>query len=169
MRGEFLEVLGPTRHPKIGFDSNAGSFAYVMPHGQAFVKRYPSPKQGVYPEIAGLTLCFWYPQASQVPACELEPHGPRTTIAPERASVSPKIGTCSPIRFHAPGSRLISKNSQPRSPRKRAEGTRGRAAADAPCGNGLIEKYGALLFCRLQEISGRWMERDHLIAAYAQS
>lgn len=87
MRGEFLEVLGPTRQPKIGFDSNAGWFAYVMPHGQAFVKRYPSPKQGVYPEIAGLTLCFWYPQASQVPACELEPHGPRTTVAPG-ASVS---------------------------------------------------------------------------------
>ena len=34
---------------------------------------------------------------------------------------------------------------------------------------GLIEKYGARLFCRLQDISGRWMERGHLIAAYAQS
>ena len=53
-----------------------------MPHGQAFVKRYPSPKDAVYPEIAGLTLCFWYPQAAQVPAIELEPHGPRNIIPP---------------------------------------------------------------------------------------
>jgi len=81
-RGNFLEVLGPTKFPKLGFDSNAGWFAYVMPHGQAFVKRYPSPKDGVYPEIAGLTLCFWYPQATQVPAIELEPHGPRNIIVP---------------------------------------------------------------------------------------
>jgi len=53
-----------------------------MPHGQAFVKRYASPRDAVYPEVVGMTLCFWYPQASQVPACELEPHGPRNTIAP---------------------------------------------------------------------------------------
>ena len=58
MRGNFLEVRGPTRFPKLGFDSNAGWFAYVMPHDQAFVKRFPSPKDGVYPEIADLTLCF---------------------------------------------------------------------------------------------------------------
>ena len=82
VRGAFLEVLGPTRYPKLGFDSYAGWFAYVMPHGQAFVKRYASPRDAVYPEVIGMTLCFWYPQASQVPACELEPHGPRNTIAP---------------------------------------------------------------------------------------
>ena len=87
MRGNFLEVLGPARLPKLGFDSNAGWFAYVMPHEQAFVKRYPSPKDGVYPEVAGLTLCFWYPKAEQVPAVELEPHGPRKPI-PTGGSVS---------------------------------------------------------------------------------
>jgi len=27
-------------------------------------------------------LCFWYPQATQVPAVELEPHGPRNIIKP---------------------------------------------------------------------------------------
>jgi hypothetical protein len=53
LRGQFLEVLGPTRYPKLGFDSNAGWFAYVMPHGQAFVKRYASPRTAVYPEVAG--------------------------------------------------------------------------------------------------------------------
>ena len=60
--------------------SNAGWFAYVMPHHQAFVKRYPSPPNGVYPEIAGLTLCIWYPKAGQIAACELEPHGTRNNI-----------------------------------------------------------------------------------------
>ncbi len=81
-RGAFLEVLGPTRYPKLGFDSNGGWFAYVMPHGQAFVKRYASPRDAVYPEMAGLTICLWYPPATMTPACELEPHGPRNTIAP---------------------------------------------------------------------------------------
>ena len=81
-RGAFLEVLGPTRYPKLGFDSHAGWFAYVMPHHQAFVKRYASPRDAVYPEVAGLTLCFWYPPAHVVPACELEPHGPRNDIPP---------------------------------------------------------------------------------------
>src|SRR5438094_6572357 len=60
--------------------SNAGWFAYVMPHHQAFVKRYPSPPNGVYPEIAGLTLCIWHPKAGQIAACELEPHGTRNNI-----------------------------------------------------------------------------------------
>lgn len=82
VRGDFLEVLAPAKFPKLGFDSNAGWMAYVMPHSQAFVKRFPSPKDGVYPEIAGLTLCFWYPQKDQTPAIELEPHGPRNHIEP---------------------------------------------------------------------------------------
>jgi hypothetical protein len=85
-RGNFLEVLAPTQFPKLGFDSHAGWMAYVMPHGQAFVKRYPSPEDGVYPEIAGLTLCFWYPPASQTQAIELEPHGPRNTIEPGQSA-----------------------------------------------------------------------------------
>jgi hypothetical protein len=44
--------------------------------------RYLPPKEGVYPKIAGLTLCFWYPKAEQVPAVELEPHGLRKIIQP---------------------------------------------------------------------------------------
>ena len=86
MRGDFLEVLAPPRLPKIGFDTHAGWFAYVMPHGQAFVKRFASPPEAVYPEIAGLTLCLWYPKADFLPACELEPHGPRNEIPPGRSS-----------------------------------------------------------------------------------
>lgn len=106
MRGKFLEVLGPTRQPKLGFDSNAGWFAYVLPHDQAFVKRYPSPKDGVYPEIAGLTLCFWYPQASFVPACELEPHGPRSNIKPGESASFTEDWYLLPHKFPAAGQQL---------------------------------------------------------------
>jgi hypothetical protein len=106
LRGNFLEVRGPTRFPKLGFDSNAGWFAYVMPHDQALVKRFPSPKDGVYPEIAGLTLCFWYPKAEQVPACELEPHGPRQTIPPGGTVSFTEDWFLLPHKFPAPGEEL---------------------------------------------------------------
>jgi hypothetical protein len=106
LRGNFLEVLGPTRLPKLGFDSNAGWFAYVMPHDQAFVKRYPSPKDGVYPEVAGLTLCLWYPKAEQVPACELEPHGPRQPIPPDGSVSFTEDWYLLPHKFPASGEQL---------------------------------------------------------------
>lgn len=106
LRGAFLEVLGPARYPKLGFDSHAGWFAYVMPHDQAFVKRYASPRDGVYPEVAGLTLCFWYPPASVVPACELEPHGPRQTIAPGESARYTEHWYLLPHKFPGRGEQL---------------------------------------------------------------
>jgi hypothetical protein len=106
VRGQFLEVLGPTRYPKLGFDSNAGWFAYVMPHGQAFVKRYASPRDAVYPEVAGLTLCIWYPLASAIPACELEPHGPRNDIAPGASASYVEHWYLLPHRFPAAGEQI---------------------------------------------------------------
>ena len=105
-RGAFLEVLGPPRFPKMGFDSHAGWFAYVMPHGQAFVKRYAAPRDGVYPEVAGFPLCIWYPQASVVPACELEPHGPRNTIAPGASASFTEHWYLLPHKFPATGESL---------------------------------------------------------------
>ena len=106
LRGEFIEVLGPTRYPKLGFDSHAGWFAYVMPHDQAFVKRYASPPDAVYPEIAGLTLCLWYPQASVVPACELEPHGPRNAIEPGASASFTEHWYLLPHKFPVAGGQL---------------------------------------------------------------
>ena len=105
-RGNFLEVLAPPKFPKLGFDTNAGWFAYVMPHDQAFVKRYPSPKNAVYPEIAGLTLCFWYPPATQVPTIELEPHGPRNTIPPGGTATFKEDWYLLPYPFPAAGEQL---------------------------------------------------------------
>ncbi len=106
VRGAFLEVLGPPRFPKLGFDSHAGWMAYVMPHGQAFVKRYASPRDAVYPEVIGMTLCLWYPPATTVPACELEPHGPRTAIAPGASASYTEHWHLLPHEFPAPGASL---------------------------------------------------------------
>ena len=106
IRGTFLEVLGPTRYPKLGFDSNAGWMAYVMPHDQVFVKRYASPRDAVYPEVAGLTLCIWYPQAKVIPACELEPHGPRNEIVPGARASFTEHWYLLPHKFPAAGEQL---------------------------------------------------------------
>lgn len=81
-RDGFLEVLGPPAFPKLGFDSFAGWFAYQMPAGLAFVKRYETYPDRVYNEVAGLTISIWYPKPEQIPAVELEPIGPRNIIAP---------------------------------------------------------------------------------------
>ncbi len=106
VRGSFLEVLGPPRYPKLGFDSHAGWMAYVMPHGQAFVKRYASPRDAVYPEVIGMTLCLWYPPATTIPACELEPHSPRTAIAPGASASYTEHWYLLPHEFPAPGASL---------------------------------------------------------------
>lgn len=81
-RDGFLEVLGPPAQPKLGFDSFAGWFAYQMPNGLAFVKRFAAYPDRVYGELAGLTISIWYPRPEQIPAVELEPIGPRTTLRP---------------------------------------------------------------------------------------
>jgi hypothetical protein len=106
LRGNFLEVLGPPRYPKLGFDSHAGWMAYVLPHGQAFVKRYASPRDAVYPEVVGMTLCLWYPPATTVPACELEPHGPRQPIAPGASASYTEHWYLLPHAFPAAGAAL---------------------------------------------------------------
>ncbi|MGK0187321.1 MAG: hypothetical protein ACI9R3_003108 [Verrucomicrobiales bacterium] len=81
-RGRFLEVLAPPAQPKLGMDSHAGWMAYQMPHDFLFVKSFAADPERVYNEVAGLTISVWYPQKNQTPACELEPIGPRESIAP---------------------------------------------------------------------------------------
>ena len=78
-RDGFLEVLGPPRKPKLGFDSFAGWLAYSMPGDLLFVKQFPTYPGHVYNEAAGLTLSIWYPAG---PRIELEPIGPRERISP---------------------------------------------------------------------------------------
>lgn len=87
-RDGFLEILAPPRKPKLGFDSQAGWLAYVMPNNLLFVKRFTVHPDRVYGEAAGLTISVWYPPGARI---ELEPIGPRERLAPgEKASFTEK-------------------------------------------------------------------------------
>jgi hypothetical protein len=78
-RDGFLEILGPPRKPKLGFDSYAGWLGYLMPDGTLFVKKFATYPDRVYNEAAGLTISVWYPPGDRI---ELEPIGPRERLAP---------------------------------------------------------------------------------------
>ncbi len=82
-RDGFLEILGPPRKPKLGFDSFAGWLAYLMPGDLLFVKRFATYPDRVYNEAAGLTISVWYPPGDRV---ELEPIGPRERLEPGQAA-----------------------------------------------------------------------------------
>ena len=78
-RDGFLEITGVPQQPKLGMDSYAGWFGYLMPHDVLFVKRYQTFPDRVYNEVAGLTISVWYPEGNRV---ELEPIGPRERLRP---------------------------------------------------------------------------------------
>jgi hypothetical protein len=78
-RDGFLEITAAPKFPKLGMDTNAGWFAYLMKNDLMFVKRFPTYPDRVYNEVAGLTMSIWYPDG---PMCELEPIGPRERLAP---------------------------------------------------------------------------------------
>jgi len=78
----FIEITGTPGYPKLGFDSYAGWFAYLMPDNLLFVKKFPVYRSRVYNEIAGLTISIYYYKKK---FCELEPIGPREIIKPGRS------------------------------------------------------------------------------------
>ena len=77
-----MEITGPPKHPKMGFDTYAEWMGYVMPEGVAFIKGWAAGSHWVYNEVAGYTLSIWYPEADRIPACELEPIGPLEVLQP---------------------------------------------------------------------------------------
>ena len=79
VRDGYLEVFDTPAHPKLGLDSYAGWFAYLMPNNLLLVKRFPTYPDRVYNEAAGLTISLWYYQDV---VCELEPIGPMEALAP---------------------------------------------------------------------------------------
>ncbi|MGQ0633486.1 MAG: hypothetical protein ACT4QC_02655 [Planctomycetaceae bacterium] len=79
----FLLILGAPKQPKLGMDTAAGWFAYLMKNDLMFVKRFPVYPDRPYNEVAGLTMSIWYPE---LPMCELEPIGPREKLAPGEAA-----------------------------------------------------------------------------------
>ena len=90
IRNGFLEILGTPTNPKLGIDSCAGWFCYLMPGDLLFVKRFPVYPDRVYAEMAGLTISIWYYKNEM---CELEPIGPREILASgESASFTEQWG-----------------------------------------------------------------------------
>jgi hypothetical protein len=73
----FLVITGAPKQPKLGMDTTAGWFAYLMKNDLMFVKRFPVQPERPYNEVAGLTMSIWYPNG---PMCELEPIGPREKL-----------------------------------------------------------------------------------------
>jgi hypothetical protein len=102
-RDGFLEIIAAPRHPKLGMDTSAGWFAYVMPNDVMFVKRFPVDRDRVYNEVAGLTMSIWYPDA---PMCELEPIGPRERIAPGQSASFTETWLLLPHQFPGKGQQI---------------------------------------------------------------
>jgi hypothetical protein len=99
-RQGFLEILGPPAYPKLGMDTRAGWFAYLMPNDLMFVKQFPVYPDRVYNEVAGLTMSIWYPDR---PMVELEPIGPRERLKPGEKSSFTETWYLVPREFPAEG------------------------------------------------------------------
>ncbi|MEY3175578.1 MAG: Esterase EstB [Planctomycetota bacterium] len=99
-RDGVLEILGPPRRPKLGFDTYAGWLAFVMPDNRLFVKRFPADPDRVYNEAAGLTISVWYPQGKMV---ELEPIGPRERLVPGAVAEFTETWSVAEFSFPAAG------------------------------------------------------------------
>ncbi|MBC7234340.1 MAG: hypothetical protein H5T69_00745 [Chloroflexi bacterium] len=83
IRDGLLEVWDTPANPKLGLDSYAGWFGYLMPNDLLFLKRFPTYPERIYNEVAGLTLSLWYYRDV---VCELEPIGPMEVLAPGEAA-----------------------------------------------------------------------------------
>jgi len=100
-RDGFLEITGVPKYPKLGMDSQAGWFAYLMRNDLCFVKRFKVAPDRVYNEVAGLTISIWYPEDRRV---ELEPIGPRERLAPGESASFTEDWWLLPHKFPAAGS-----------------------------------------------------------------
>jgi hypothetical protein len=96
VRDGFLEILGTPERPKLGIDSMAGWFCYLLKSDLMFVKRYPVYPDRVYNEMAGLTISIWYFKNTM---CELEPIGPRERLAPGQSAAFTEEWWLLPHRF----------------------------------------------------------------------
>lgn len=83
VRDGYLEVFDTPAHPKLGIDSYAGWFGYLMPHDTLLIKGYATFPDRVYNEMAGLTISLWYYKDV---VCELEPIGPMEVLAPSESA-----------------------------------------------------------------------------------
>ena len=103
IRENFLEILAAPKFPKLGMDTTAGWFAYLMRNDLLFVKQFPAYPDRVYNEVAGLTMSIWYPD---LPMCELEPIGPREKLAPGESASFTETWLLLPHKFPAAGEQI---------------------------------------------------------------
>ncbi|MFM7057893.1 MAG: serine hydrolase domain-containing protein [Planctomycetota bacterium] len=102
-RDGVLEIHGPPRRPKLGFDTYGGWLAFAMPDNRLFVKRFPADPERVYNEAAGLTISVWYPQGKMV---ELEPIGPRERLLPGGVAEFTETWSVAELPYPAAGEQL---------------------------------------------------------------
>jgi len=79
VRDGFLQITESPAYPKLGLDSYAGWFSYLMNNNLMFVKRFPVYPDRIYNEMAAITVCIYYYGDT---FCELEPIGPKEHIEP---------------------------------------------------------------------------------------
>ena len=96
VREKFLEIIGTPASPKLGMDSYAGWFAYLMKNDLMFVKRFPTYPDRVYNEMAGLTISIYYYENR---FCELEPIGPMEHILPGESASFTETWWLLPYKF----------------------------------------------------------------------
>lgn len=99
-RDGMLEIFDVPKYPKLGMDSSAGWFAYLMRNNLLFVKRFKVDRDRVYNEVAGLTISIWYPEDRRV---ELEPIGPRERLSPGQSASFTEEWFLLPFVFPKPG------------------------------------------------------------------
>jgi hypothetical protein len=96
VRDGFLEIIGAPKQPKLGMDSYAGWFCYLMKNDLLFLKRFPTYPNRVYKEIAGLTISIWY---NGYTMCELEPIGPVEILKPRQSAAFTEEWWLTPYEF----------------------------------------------------------------------
>lgn len=82
VQNNYLIVTGTPRFPKLGIDSYAGWFSYLLRNNLMFVKHFPAYSERIYNEITAFTIAIWYFKDT---ICELEPLGPMENIAPGKS------------------------------------------------------------------------------------
>lgn len=100
IRKGFLEITGAPKFPKLGMDSYAGWFCYLMKNDLMFVKRFPTYPDRVYNEMAAITISIYYYKDR---FCELEPIGPMENIAPGKSASFTEEWWLVPYKFPGQG------------------------------------------------------------------
>lgn len=101
VRDGFLEILAPPQHPKLGIETYAGWFAYLMPGDLMFIKRFPTFRDRAHSEVDAHNVSIWYP--ADRPMIELEPLGPRESLNPGEQSSFTETWELKPFEFPEQG------------------------------------------------------------------